>query len=85
MLGNFSEESQLILLKAREEMLELNHPYVGTEHLVLSILKNDENLSVRLASFGLNYDNFKKEIIDVIDSSPLLRLLSLSSLLGLFL
>ena len=66
MLGNFSEESQFILLKAREEMLDLNHPYVGTEHLVLSILKNEEDISLRLASYGLNYDNFKKEIIEII-------------------
>ena len=66
MLGNFSEESQFILFNAREEMLDLNHPYIGSEHLVLSILKNDENISLRLASFGLTYDKFKKKIIDVI-------------------
>ena len=39
MIGNFNEEAQRILVKAKEEMQELNHPYVGTEHLVLSILK----------------------------------------------
>ena len=30
MLSNFNEEAQLILLKSKEEMLELNHPYIGT-------------------------------------------------------
>ena len=40
MLGNFNEEAQFILLKSRSEMLELHHPYIGTEHLVLAILKN---------------------------------------------
>ena len=66
MLGNFSEEAQVILLKARDEMMDLNHPYIGTEHLVLSILKNEEEVSRRLGKYGLKYDSFRKEIIDVI-------------------
>lgn len=66
MLGNFSEEAQFILLKAQEEMKSLCHPYVGTEHLVLSILKNESTLSQKLANYGLTYNIFKKEILSVI-------------------
>ena len=66
MLGNFSEEAQFVLLKAREEMMALNHPYIGTEHLILSILKNDEVLSQKLGEYGLSYDNFREEIVSVI-------------------
>ena len=63
MLGNFSEEAQFILLKSQEEMKSLCHPYVGTEHLVLSILKNESTLSQKLANYGLTYNIFKKEIL----------------------
>ena len=63
MLGNFNEEAQFILLKSREEMIDLCHPYIGTEHLVLSILKGQNNLSKKLSTYGLTYQNFKKEII----------------------
>lgn len=66
MLGNFSEEAQYILLKSKSEMIELNHPYIGTEHLVLAILKNEDNLSKKLADYGLTYDTFKAEILTVI-------------------
>lgn len=66
MIGNFNEEAQRILVKAKEEMQELNHPYVGTEHLVLSILKSKTNLSSRLKNYELTYDKFKKEIIKVV-------------------
>ena len=66
MLGSFSEKSQQILLKAREEMQELNHPYIGTEHLILSILKNEETISKKLENYGLTYSNFKKEILTMI-------------------
>lgn len=66
MLGNFNEEAQFILLKSKEEMLSLNHPYIGTEHLVLSILKNKTPLSEKLSDYGLTYDTFKTEILNVI-------------------
>ena len=32
MISNFNEEAQEIMIKAKLEMLELRHPYVGTEH-----------------------------------------------------
>lgn len=66
MLGNFNEEAQFILLKSRSEMLELCHPYIGTEHLVLAILKNESELSKKLGTYGLTYDSFKKEILTII-------------------
>ena len=66
MLGNFNEEAQFILLKAKNEMESLNHPYIGTEHLVLSILRNEDNLSKKLAEYGLTYDTFKTEILSII-------------------
>ena len=66
MLGNFNEEAQFILLKSQSEMLALCHPYIGTEHLVLSILKNESTLSKKLENYGLTYDTFKTEILSVI-------------------
>ena len=39
MLGNFEEEARKVLVEAKKEMKMLNHPYVSSEHLLLSILK----------------------------------------------
>ena len=33
MFSKFSEEAQKSLLLAREEMIKLRHPYIGSEHL----------------------------------------------------
>ena len=66
MLSYFNEEAQYILLKAKDEMNSLNHPYIGSEHLVLSILKYESNLKKRLKIYGLSYQNFKNEIISII-------------------
>ena len=38
MFGNFTEEARKVLAIAKKEMLLLKHPYVGSEHLLLSIL-----------------------------------------------
>lgn len=63
----FDEESQKLLVIAKKEMYDLKHPYVGSEHLLLAILKNKElDITKFLAEFGINYDNFRNELIKVV-------------------
>ena len=69
MIGNFSEEAQTILINAKKEMIELGHPYIGTEHLLLSILNTDSNISDRLKEFGLSYDVFREELCRVVGTT----------------
>ena len=66
MYNNFTEESRRILMSAKTEMKELKHPYVGSEHLLLAILKDKNEISERLKEFDLDYDRLKKEIIDIV-------------------
>ena len=40
----YNSETNKILKIAEKEMLSCHHPYVGTEHLLLSLLKN-KNIS----------------------------------------
>ena len=41
MFIKFSEEVQHLIKNAKLEMQEMNHPFVGNEHLLLSILKHN--------------------------------------------
>lgn len=66
MFGNFTEEARIILTHAKREMYELKHPYIGSEHLLLAILKEKNNISKKLLEYNLNYDKFKSEIIKVV-------------------
>lgn len=66
MFSNFDEESRKILVLAKKEMMELKHPYVGSEHLLLAILHSSNTISERLRKLGLTYDKFKQEIINII-------------------
>ena len=67
MFSRFSEEAQKALILAKKEMNNLRHPYVGSEHLFLSILsmKDLEIVSV-LASYNITYEVFKSELIRIV-------------------
>ena len=54
-----------ILAVAENEMFNLRHPYVGTEHLLLSLLKC-KNISDISSKYGLTYKVFKNELEKVV-------------------
>lgn len=69
MFHNFGFEVSEILETAEQERESLRHPYVGSEHLLLAILKKESKLTSKLKSLGLTYDNFKEELIRIIGSA----------------
>ena len=66
MFGNFTEEARQILINAKSEMKNLCHPYVGSEHLLLAILKDDNAIAKKLKNYSLNYEIFKNELIEIV-------------------
>ena len=67
MFSRFSEEAQKALINAKREMNNLRHPYVGSEHLFLSILSmKDLEITKVLASYNITYEIFKKELIRIV-------------------
>lgn len=65
MFVNFSEEVRHILKNAEKERDDLNHPYVGSEHLFLSILKNSKLKDI-LKKHKVTYDKFKEKLISLV-------------------
>uniref|UniRef100_A0A7C4CGD4 ATP-dependent Clp protease ATP-binding subunit n=1 Tax=Fervidobacterium thailandense TaxID=1008305 RepID=A0A7C4CGD4_9BACT len=67
MFDRFSERSARVFVTAQEEAKDLGHSYVGTEHLLLAILKlNDKPLSTILERYGLTYARVKNEVISIV-------------------
>jgi len=66
MKDNFDLEVSKILKEAEKEMYDLNHPYVGSEHMLLGILKISTTLKKILEDYDLTYEIFKKELINVV-------------------
>ena len=71
MFGNFTEETRKILVIAKSEMKALKHPYVGSEHLLLAILKNKNNVSKRLGEYDITYENVRQEIERIIGTGSM--------------
>ena len=66
MFGKFSEDAQKTLLIAKKEMIELKHDYIGSEHILLSLLKSNNDIIKKLKKYNVDYKKFKEKIIDVI-------------------
>lgn len=67
MFMEFSEECQKIILQAKREMFSLKHPYVGSEHFLLAILKNKNNdITIKLSTYGIDYDIFRNKLIELV-------------------
>ena len=70
MKENFSKRVQLIIKNAKEEAIRLGHSYVGSEHLLLGIIKESSGLSIKIFEiYDCNTLDLKSMIEDMIKSS----------------
>lgn len=68
MYNNYNLETSRIFKDAEKIMISLNHGYVGTEHLFLSMLKNSEEIRNLLEKYQIEYDGFLEELLLVVSS-----------------
>lgn len=66
MFNTFEEEARKVLINAKKEIKDLKHPYVGSEHLLLSILKTKNDVSKKLKEYDLDYHKFRKQVVDIV-------------------
>lgn len=69
MFENFGFEISKLFKDAETIRYDLRHPYVGSEHLLLAVLKNNNEVSKELKKYNINYTNFKKELVKIIGSA----------------
>jgi len=68
--NNFSQRVQLVIQLSREEALRLGHDYIGTEHLLLGLIKEGGGVAVEiLQNMDLDLEEIKKAIEDTVRSS----------------
>jgi len=62
----FTSRAKKILEFAVEEARSLNHNYIGTEHLLLGLLKEKEGVACRILNgFGVYFDDVKEKIVEM--------------------
>ena len=66
MFERFTDRARRVIVLAQEEARELNHNYMGTEHILLGLIKEGEGVAAKaLESMGINLDDVRREVIDL--------------------
>ena len=67
MFGRFTERAQRVIYLAQEEAGILKHDYIGTEHLLLGLVKEGEGIAANvLDDMGVDLDELRTQIVDII-------------------
>src|SRR5690625_5375723 len=67
MEGNFSSKVRDVIQFSREEALRLGHDYIGTEHLILGIVRLGDGVAIRiLKNLDCDLYKLKKTIEDTV-------------------
>ena len=68
--GNFSNRVRNVISFSREEAIRLGHDYIGTEHLLLGIIREGEGIAVKiLRNLGCDLLKLKRAIEDSVRSA----------------
>jgi len=67
MFERFTDRARRVVVLAQEEARELGHNYIGTEHLLLGLLRDGEGIAARaLEALGIRLDAVRQEIRQII-------------------
>jgi ATP-dependent Clp protease ATP-binding subunit ClpC len=67
----FTPRAKRVLELSVEEAKNLQHNYVGTEHLLLGLIREGEGIAARvLLEFGADFKRVKDEVVRLIGGSP---------------
>ena len=66
MFERFSGQARHVVVSAQEEARDLDHNYIGTEHLLLGLLTSDSLASASLNALGYTHDNVQAKVEEII-------------------
>src|SRR5512140_2674903 len=70
MQDKFTERVRKVMYLAREEAARLQHDYIGTEHLLLGVVREGEGIAATvLNNLGLDLDQIRQAVENMVSSS----------------
>ncbi|MBU1146840.1 MAG: ATP-dependent Clp protease ATP-binding subunit [Candidatus Omnitrophica bacterium] len=71
MFNRFTERARKVILLAKEEAKRFNHDYIGTEHILLGLVREGEGVAaVVLQKMGLSLQQIRLEIEKLVKPGP---------------
>jgi len=63
MFKRYTEKAKKVVMIAQEEAINLNHDYIGTEHILIGLIKEEEGVASQvLKQLGVNADKVIEEV-----------------------
>jgi len=67
MFERFTERARRVIVLAQEEARLLDHAWIGTEHLLLGLVRDGDGIPARvLTGFGISLDGARQGVVDAV-------------------
>ncbi|MFH0935431.1 MAG: ATP-dependent Clp protease ATP-binding subunit [Candidatus Omnitrophota bacterium] len=71
MFNRFTERARKVIILAKEEARRFNHDYIGTEHILLGLVREGEGVAATvLQKMGVSLENIRLEIEKLVQPGP---------------
>jgi ATP-dependent Clp protease ATP-binding subunit ClpC len=71
MFNRFTERARKVIILAKEEARRFNHDYIGTEHILLGLIREGEGVAAAvLQKMGLSLENIRLEVEKLVQPGP---------------
>jgi ATP-dependent Clp protease ATP-binding subunit ClpC len=71
MFNRFTERARKVIVYAKEEAKRFNHDYIGTEHLLLGLIREGEGVAAAvLQKLGLDLETIRLEVEKLVQAGP---------------
>jgi len=71
MFNRFTERARKVIILAKEEAKRFNHDYIGTEHILLGLIREGEGVAATvLEKMGVSLENIRLEVEKLVQPGP---------------
>ena len=71
MFNRFTERARKVIILAKEEARRFNHDYIGTEHILLGLIREGEGVAAAvLQKMGVSLENIRIEVEKLVQPGP---------------
>jgi ATP-dependent Clp protease ATP-binding subunit ClpC len=76
MFNRFTERARKVIILAKEEARRFNHDYIGTEHILLGLIREGEGVAAAvLQNMGMSLETIRLEVEKLVKPGPTTQIL----------
>ena len=69
MFERFDQRARRVVVRAQEEARRLNHNYIGTEHILLGLIREGDGVAAQvLVKLGADLNQMRQQVIQLLQA-----------------